>query len=156
MKEWCKVTFMKEWLKALDLTVILCYRGLLWLFSFSSNGRLKKKCRYKEISFTKSLLLLKGHFQSSFIFPFQCSITRVIFDGLVFIRTEWDTQSIWSKEDDKVNRRYTSNVSTVIFIAMEIDSVFLEIGESGRQQVKYVAVLCLLKVRSGVYNVDST
>jgi len=29
---------------------------------------------------------------------------------------------------------------------MEIDSVFLEIGESGRQQVKYVAVLCLLKV----------
>ena len=45
-----------------------------------------------------------------------------------------------------MNRRYTSNVSTVIFIAMEIDSVFLEIGESGRQQVKYVAVLCLLKV----------
>ena len=77
MKEWCKVTFMKEWLKALDLTVILCYRGLLWLFSFSSNGRLKKKCRYKEISFTKSLLLLKGHFQSGFIFPFQCSITHV-------------------------------------------------------------------------------
>jgi len=29
---------------------------------------------------------------------------------------------------------------------MEIDSVFLEIGESGRQQVKYVAVLCFLKV----------
>jgi len=28
---------------------------------------------------------------------------------------------------------------------MEIDNVFLEIGESGRQQVKYVAVLCLLK-----------
>ena len=37
----------------------------------------KKKCRYKQISFTKSLLLLKGHFQSSFIFPFQCSITYV-------------------------------------------------------------------------------
>ena len=35
---------------------------------------------------------------------------------------------------------------------MEIDSVFLEIGESGRQQVKYVAVLCLLKVRDGVHN----
>ena len=35
---------------------------------------------------------------------------------------------------------------TLICIAMEIDSVFLEIGESGRQQVKYVAVLCLLKV----------
>ena len=34
---------------------------------------------------------------------------------------------------------------------MEIDSVFLEIGESGRQQVKYVAVLCLLKVRDEVY-----
>ena len=31
---------------------------------------------------------------------------------------------------------------------MEIDSVFLEIGESGRQQVKYVAVLCFLKVSS--------
>ena len=38
----------------------------------------KKKCRYKQISFTKSLLLLKGHFQSSFMFPFQCSITRVM------------------------------------------------------------------------------
>ena len=34
---------------------------------------------------------------------------------------------------------------------MEIDSVFLEIGESGRQQVKYVAVLCLLKVRDTVF-----
>ena len=78
MKEWRKVTFMKEWLKALDLTVILCYRDLLYLFSFRSYGRLKKKkCRYKQISFTKSLLLLKGHFQSSFIFPFQCSITHV-------------------------------------------------------------------------------
>ena len=40
---------------------------------------------------------------------------------------------------------------TLICIAMEIDSVFLEIGESGRQQVKYVAVLCLLKVRDEVY-----
>ena len=29
---------------------------------------------------------------------------------------------------------------------MEIDSVFLEIGESGRQQFKYGLVLCLLKV----------
>jgi len=29
---------------------------------------------------------------------------------------------------------------------MEIDSVFLEIGESGRQQIKYGVVLCLLKV----------
>ena len=77
MKEWRKVTFMKEWLKALDLTVILCYRDLLYLFSFRSYGRLKKKCRYKQISFTKSLLLLKGHFQSSLIFPFQCSITHV-------------------------------------------------------------------------------
>ena len=48
------------------------------IVSFRSYGRLKKKkCRYKQISFTKSLLLLKGHFQSSFIFPFQCSITHV-------------------------------------------------------------------------------
>ena len=42
-------------------------------------------------------------------------------------------------------------MSAVISIAMEIDSVFLEIGESGRQQVKYVAVLCLLKVRDTVF-----
>ena len=38
--------------------------------------------------------------------------------------------------------------ATVFSISMEIDNVFLEIGESGRQQVKYVAVLCLLKVRN--------
>ena len=44
----------------------------------------KKKCRYKQISFTKSLLLLKGHFQSSFIIPFQCSITYVIWDFWMF------------------------------------------------------------------------
>eukprot|EP00092_Neocalanus_flemingeri_P011334 GFUD01012213.1.p1 GENE.GFUD01012213.1~~GFUD01012213.1.p1 ORF type:complete len:487 (-),score=98.48 GFUD01012213.1:68-1528(-) len=29
---------------------------------------------------------------------------------------------------------------------MDIDSIFLEIGESGRQQIKYGAILCLLKV----------
>ena len=29
---------------------------------------------------------------------------------------------------------------------MEIDSIFLEIGESGKQQLKYGAILCLLKV----------
>ena len=45
----------------------------------------KKKCRYKQISFTKSLLLLKGHFQSSFIIPFQCSITYV-WESLVMER----------------------------------------------------------------------
>ena len=43
----------------------------------------KKKCRYKQISFTKSLLLLKGHFQSSFIIPFQCSITYV--EGAIIV-----------------------------------------------------------------------
>ena len=37
---------------------------------------------------------------------------------------------------------------------MEIDSVFLEIGESGRQQVKYVAVLCFLKVSSSKVKVS--
>ena len=42
MKEWRKVTFMKEWMKALDLTVILSYWELLYLFSFRSYSRLKK------------------------------------------------------------------------------------------------------------------
>ena len=42
MKEWRKVTFKKEWLKALDLTVILSYWGLLDLFSWGKYGYLKK------------------------------------------------------------------------------------------------------------------
>ena len=33
--------------------------------------------RYKQISYSKSLLLLKGHFQSGLMYLVQCSITRV-------------------------------------------------------------------------------
>ena len=43
MKEWRKVTFKKEWLKAPDITVILSYWGLLDIFSLGSYGCLKKK-----------------------------------------------------------------------------------------------------------------
>ena len=58
MKEWRKVTFMKEWLKALDLTVILCYRDLLYRLEVTAVW--KKKCRYKQISFTKSLQVISS------------------------------------------------------------------------------------------------
>ena len=37
----------------------------------------EKNCWYKQISYSKSLLLLKGHFQSCFMYRVQCSITRV-------------------------------------------------------------------------------
>ena len=64
-------------MKALNLAVILSYWKLLYLFSFRNYGHFKKKCRHKQISFSKSLLLLKGHFQSRFMYQFQCSITHV-------------------------------------------------------------------------------
>ena len=39
---------------------------------------------------------------------------------------------------------------------MEIDSVFLEIGESGRQQIKYGAMLCLLKMYHPLHTLQYT
>ena len=42
MKEWGKVTFMKEWVKALDKTRILAPTHLQNLVSFPRYGRLKK------------------------------------------------------------------------------------------------------------------
>ena len=41
MKEWRKVTFMKEWVKALDLTVILAPAELLYRLSFPRYGHMK-------------------------------------------------------------------------------------------------------------------
>ena len=43
MKEWGEVTFMKEWVKALDNTRILAPTHLQNLVSFPRYGRLKKK-----------------------------------------------------------------------------------------------------------------
>ena len=70
-------------MKALDLTLILSYWDLVYLFPFGSYGRLNKKCRYKQISNSRSLLLQKGHFQSGLMYRVQCSITRVVYMSLV-------------------------------------------------------------------------
>ena len=97
MKEWRKVTFMKERLKAFDLTVILSYWELLYLFAFRNYGRLKKKtCQYKQISYSKSLLLLKGHFQSGLMYRVQCSITRVQ-GGLLLLSDQFFQLNSWRR-----------------------------------------------------------
>ena len=46
MKELGEVTFMKEWMKALLVAVILDLKNLVL---FPRYGRLKKKCWYKQI-----------------------------------------------------------------------------------------------------------
>ena len=48
-------------------------------FSFRSYGRLKKKCRYKKICNSKTLLLLKLYFGQHFTERAQCIITHVIY-----------------------------------------------------------------------------
>ena len=49
MKELGEVTFMKEWVKALDKTRILAPTDLRYLVSFPRYSRLKKKkCWYKK------------------------------------------------------------------------------------------------------------
>ena len=48
MKEWGEVTFMKEWVKALDKTRILAPTHLQNLVSFPRYGRLKKKGWYNQ------------------------------------------------------------------------------------------------------------
>ena len=77
MKELGEVTFMEEWMKALDDTRILALTHLKNLVSFPRYGRLKKKCWYKQICNSKSWLLLTGHFGPVFIRPSQWSITAV-------------------------------------------------------------------------------
>ena len=57
MKEWGEVTFMKEWVKALDKTRILAPTHLQNLVSFPRYGRLKKKSRYKIFPNSKYIFL---------------------------------------------------------------------------------------------------
>ena len=77
MKEWNQVTFMKEWMNALDDTRILAPTHFQNLVSFPRYGRLKKKCWYKLICNGTYWLLLTGHFGLVFIRPSQWSITAV-------------------------------------------------------------------------------
>ena len=70
MKEWGEVTFMKEWVKALDKTRILAPTHLQNLVSFPRYGRLKKKFRDKIFPNSKYIFLFNelsesystGHF----------------------------------------------------------------------------------------------
>ena len=70
MKEWGEVTFMKEWVKALDKTRILAPTHLQNLVSFPRYGRLKKKFRDKIFTNSKYIFLFNelsesystGHF----------------------------------------------------------------------------------------------
>ena len=57
MKEWGEVTFMKEWVKALDKTRILAPTHLQNLVSFPRYGRLKKKSRDKIFPNSKYIFL---------------------------------------------------------------------------------------------------
>ena len=78
MKKWGEVTFMKEWMEALYVAVILALTDLRYLVSFPRYGRLKKKCWYKQICNGTYWLLLTGHFGPVFIRPSQWSITAVL------------------------------------------------------------------------------
>ena len=49
------------------------------VFLFRSYGRLNKKCRYKKLCNSKTLLLLKLYFGQHFTEPAQCIITHVIY-----------------------------------------------------------------------------
>ena len=57
MKELGEVTFMKEWMKALDDTRILALTHLKNLVSFPRYGRLKKK---KSAGINKSVIVNLG------------------------------------------------------------------------------------------------
>ena len=78
MKELGEVTFMKEWVKAPSVGVVLPLTHLQNLVSFPRYGRLKKKCWYKLICNGTYWLLLTGHFGLVFIRPSQWSITAVV------------------------------------------------------------------------------
>ena len=77
MKELGEVTFMKEWVKAPSVGVVLPLTHLQNLVSFPRYGRLKKKCWYKQVCNGTYWLLLTGHFGPVFIRPSQWSITAV-------------------------------------------------------------------------------
>ena len=57
MKEWGEVTFMKEWMKALLVTVILASTDLRYLVSFPRYGRLNEKFRDKNFPNSKYIFL---------------------------------------------------------------------------------------------------
>ena len=77
MKELGEVTFMKEWVKAPSVGVVLPLTHLQNLVSFPRYGRLKKKCWYKQVCNGTYWLLLTAHFGPVFIRPSQWSITAV-------------------------------------------------------------------------------
>ena len=88
MKELGEVTFMKEWMKALNDTKFLALTHLNNLVSFPRYDRLrKKKCWYKQICNSKSWLLLTGHFGPVFIRPSQWSITAVLWHCIAILFT---------------------------------------------------------------------
>ena len=90
MKKWGEVTFMKEWMEALYVAVILALTDLRYLVSFPRYGRLKKKCWYKQICNGTYWLLLTGHFGPVFIRPSQWSITAVLCKlQMVYLRCEY-------------------------------------------------------------------
>ena len=57
MKEWDKVTFMKEWMKALFVGLILAPTDQRCLVSFPSYGRFNEKFRYKIFPNSKYIIL---------------------------------------------------------------------------------------------------
>ena len=77
MKELGEVTFMKEWVKAPSVGVVLPLTHLQNLVSFPRYGRLKKKCWYKQVCNGTYWLLLTAHFGPVFIRPSQWRITAV-------------------------------------------------------------------------------
>ena len=77
MKELGDVTFMKEWVKAPSVGVVLPLTHLQNLVSFPRYGRLKKKCWYKQVCNGTYWLLLTAHFGPVFIRPSQWRITSV-------------------------------------------------------------------------------
>ena len=85
MKELGEVTFMKEWVKAPSVGVVLPLTHLQNLVSFPRYGRLKKKCWYKQVCNGTYWLLLTAHFGPVFIRPSQWRITAVT-TWLYFLR----------------------------------------------------------------------
>ena len=85
MKELGEVTFMKEWVKAPSVGVVLPLTHLQNLVSFPRYGRLKKKCWYKQVCNGTYWLLLTAHFGPVFIRPSQWRITAVIID-LIYVK----------------------------------------------------------------------
>ena len=66
MNELGEVTFMKEWMKALDKTRILAPTRLQNLVSFPRYGRLKKKFRDKIFTNSKYIFLFNELSESYF------------------------------------------------------------------------------------------